>query len=59
MDSDYSDWPENPFVSIDLSSGKELAEPVAIYEDELFKIQVNIVFEVELKNGVKPEKFQE
>jgi hypothetical protein len=59
MDSDYSDWLENPFVSIELSPGKELAEPGAIYEDELIKIQVNVVFEVELKNGVKPEKFQE
>jgi hypothetical protein len=59
MDSDYSDWIENPFISIDLSPEIENIEPGAVYEDGLFKIDVDIVFEIELKNGVKPEKFQE
>jgi hypothetical protein len=59
MDSDYSDWLEEPFVSIDLSPASDLTSPGAIYEDGLIKIQNHIVFEVELKNGVKPEKFQE
>lgn len=59
MDSDYSEWLENPDISFDLDSENQNIEPGAFYEDELFKINVNIMFEVELKAGVKPEKFQE
>lgn len=59
MDSDYSAWLENPYINIELNQSDDNILPGAVFEDGLCKIVVNIMFEIELKNGVKPEKFQE
>ena len=58
MDSDYSEWLVNPHVYIDLDPNGDNGTVNMIYEDGQLKLDGRVNFEVELKDGVKPEKFQ-
>jgi hypothetical protein len=58
MDSDYSDWLVNPHVYIDLDPEGDNGTVSMIYMDDQLKLHGRVRFEIELKEGVKPEKFQ-
>lgn len=56
MDSDWSSFLNSPHVSLQINNEDDLFLRV---EDNALKLDVEFGFELTLKEGVKPEKFQE
>jgi hypothetical protein len=59
MDSDFSEYLENPFISFEIDQSNDNYTVGIVVEDGLIKLDADIMFEIELKAGKKPEKFQE
>jgi len=56
MDSDWEPYLQSPYVNLVINNEDDLFLRI---EDGALKLDVSFQFEIQIKDGVKPEKFQE